>query len=235
MLSDVAWRKMPTDLLTNENMTYIESQMPKGFEYAPFMFYQAALKKADNDGIFDIEDGVIFARLMRVPSPAIVFKIVNLMGHRRMIYRESTSTLCYLADWEYTGGKSRTLSERRAIVQQKIREMESMPKAAELRAKQEEELPPFEPFAGQSADDDKNAKNVVKNTMDDKNAVNCRNVEREKDREIEREIHTQRDRESVREEERIGASAEIPNVSATAPMKEKKPLAKDKKTNKKQM
>lgn len=45
MLSDVTWRKMPTDMLTNETMTYIESQMPAGFEYAPFMFYQAALKK----------------------------------------------------------------------------------------------------------------------------------------------------------------------------------------------
>ena len=62
MLNDVAWRKMPTDILTNETMTYIESQMPAGFEYAPFMFYQAALKKCDDDGIFDIGDGIIFSR-----------------------------------------------------------------------------------------------------------------------------------------------------------------------------
>lgn len=238
MLSDVTWRKMPTDILTNENMTYIESHMPKGLEYAPFMFYQAALKKADNDGIFDIEDGVIFARLMRVPSPAIVFQIVNLMGQRRMLYRESTSSLCYLADWEYTTGKGRTLAERRMIVQQKIKEMAMMPKAAELKARQNAEIPPFEPFESpenvqKPLYDDKNAENVAKNTFDDKTPAECRDIEREKER--ERERHTQRDRESMREEERkkdASASAEFPIDSAPAPAKRKEPLGKEKKQKK---
>ena len=80
MLDGVVWRKMPTDLLTNETMTYIESQMPKGYEYAPFMFYLAALKRADKYGSFDIGDGVIFARMMRVSDRRIVFDVALLMA-----------------------------------------------------------------------------------------------------------------------------------------------------------
>ena len=78
MLRDVYWRQYPIDLLNDEKMGYIESQMPAGYEYAPYMFYITALKLADDDGIFALDDGVIFARLMRVKDIELVYAVANV-------------------------------------------------------------------------------------------------------------------------------------------------------------
>ena len=100
MLRDVYWRQYPIDLLNDEKMGYIESQMPAGYEYAPYMYYITALKLADDDGIFDLDDGIIFARLMRVDNIQIVFDITNLMRQYKIIYRLSDdSNLCGIVDW----------------------------------------------------------------------------------------------------------------------------------------
>lgn len=121
MLRDVYWRQYPIDLLSDDKMTYIESFMPDEYKFAPYMFYITALKLADNDGIFDLEDGIIFARLMRVKSRALVFQIANLMRQNKILYRLSDdTTLMQLADWTYTDKKSRTAEERRRIVAEKI-------------------------------------------------------------------------------------------------------------------
>lgn len=114
MLRDVYWRQYPIDLLNDEKMGYIESQMPAGYEYAPYMFYITALKLADDNGIFDLEDGVIFARLMRVKNIQHVFAIANLMRKYKIIYRLSDdSQLCGIVDWTYSDKKKRTLAERK--------------------------------------------------------------------------------------------------------------------------
>lgn len=114
MLRDVYWRQYPIDLLNDEKMGYIESQMPAGYEYAPYMFYITALKLADDDGIFDLDDGVIFARLMRVKNTKLVFDVTNLMRKYKIIYRLSDETsLCGIVDWTYSDKKKRTLAERK--------------------------------------------------------------------------------------------------------------------------
>ena len=121
MLRNVYWRQYPVDLLSDDKMTYIESIMPEEYKYAPYMFYITALKLADNDGIFDLEDGIIFARLMRVKSRALVFQIANLMRQHKILYRLSDdTTLMQLADWTYDDKKVRTAEERRRIVAEKI-------------------------------------------------------------------------------------------------------------------
>ncbi len=116
MLRDVYWRQYPIDLLNDEKMGYIESMMPAGYEYAPYMFYITALKLADDDGIFDLEDGIIFARLMRVKDIQIVFDIANLMRKYKIMYRLSDDEniqLCGIVDWSYSDKKKRTLAERK--------------------------------------------------------------------------------------------------------------------------
>ena len=63
MLRDVYWRQYPIDLLTDEKMMAIECKMPAGLEYAPYMFYITALKLANNDGVFNLDDAEIIAVL----------------------------------------------------------------------------------------------------------------------------------------------------------------------------
>ena len=121
MLRDVYWRQYPIDLLSDDKMTYIESFMPEEYKFAPYMFYITALKLADDNGIFDLEDGIIFARLMRVKSRALVFQIANLMRQHKILYRLSDdTTLMQIADWTYSDKKIRTAEERRRIVAEKI-------------------------------------------------------------------------------------------------------------------
>lgn len=121
MLRDVYWRQYPIDLLNDDKMVYIESLMKDEYKYAPFMFYIAALKLADDNGIFDLGDGIIFARLMRVKSRAIVFQIANYMRQQQILYRLSDdTTLMQIADWTYSDKKVRTAEERRRIVAEKI-------------------------------------------------------------------------------------------------------------------
>lgn len=245
MLNDVKWRKMPIDILTNETMTYIESKMPEGYAFAPFMFYQAAMKKADDDGIFDIGDGIIFARLMRVDNTSIVFKIANLMAKMKVIYHVSPeSNYCMLADWEYSrNSQPRTLQQRRQIVQNKIIEAEKHKALEEQCSDFSEEISSDSfsvPF------DDKIEENVVKNSHDDKikeNVVMKNSTEREKEREIRKiDTHTQeRERETEGAEETETERQTEAKTSAglsrsPAPVSaEKKALAqKNKKTAEKQ-
>lgn len=126
MLKDIYWRKYPLDLLNDENMLYIESLMPKQYKYAPYMFYITALKIADDDGVFNLDDGIIFARLMRIDNVSLVFTIANLMRKRNIIYRLfDDAAYCGLVDWEYPKQKARTLDERRRVVEAKLRQEEA--------------------------------------------------------------------------------------------------------------
>lgn len=126
MLKDIYWRKYPLDLLNDENMLYIESLMPEQYKYAPYMFYITALKIADDDGVFNLDDGIIFARLMRIDNVSLVFTIANLMRKRNIIYRLfDDAAYCGLVDWEYPKQKARTLDERRKVVEAKLRAEEA--------------------------------------------------------------------------------------------------------------
>lgn len=117
MLRDVYWRQYPVDLLTDEKMACVEDAMPDNYKHAPYMFYITALKLCDDNGIFDLDDGAVFARLMRLKDVKIVFDIANLMRKYKIIYRLSDEMmLCGLIDWTYSDKKPRTQEERRRAV-----------------------------------------------------------------------------------------------------------------------
>lgn len=137
--SEQLWRKLPTSLIRDEDMDLIADQLPEDLKAAPYMFYLTALCKADNDGIFDLEDGVIFARLMRLGSPAIVFQIANLMMKRKIILRAGNTTRCMLCNWDYSPNAKeapRTMDQRRAIVARKIEEEQRQLKTFEFKVQE---------------------------------------------------------------------------------------------------
>ncbi|MBO7714430.1 MAG: hypothetical protein J6S85_12715 [Methanobrevibacter sp.] len=218
MLNDVTWRKLPIDLLTNENFTYAESFLKEEEKYAPYMFYITALRKVDNDGIFDLEDGVIFARLMRVQNPQLVFDVANLLLKRHVIARVDDSNKCLIVDWEYPAKEPpRSLAQRRDIVREKIeREKKLFANNKEFGAENNKDF-----FC---AENDKNQDNVVKNIYDDKNQKNVvikEQTEREKERldteenlkDREKETHTEQKEQKARDIE-IGSSS----ATLTAPL-----------------
>lgn len=193
MLRDVYWRQYPVDLLSDDKMACVEAELPEDLKYAPYMFYCAALKLCDDNGVFDLDDGVIMARLMRVDDPAIVFYIANLMRKRKIIYRLfDDAMLCGLVDWTYSDKKPRTIDERRKAVAEAIKQKQSNASSSRdfMTAPQKQQAAPFTaPKAAAAApvqeaetapaqsdflctENDKKAENVVISEMDDKNAKN---------------------------------------------------------------
>lgn len=182
---NITWRKTPIDLLVDENFSYISSQMKPGEETAPYMFYLTCLRKADEDGAFDLEDGLMFSRLMRVGDKTTVFKIANLMMQRQIITRVGTSSKCMLVEWEYVRDKqNRTMDQRRAIVARKIEQEKKLqmqefdPDKTELSF--DDDAPVFS-----CPENDKIQNNVANEVFDDKNQKNV--VKKNAPREIERE------------------------------------------------
>lgn len=195
MLRDVYWRQYPIDLLSDDKMACVEAMLPDEQKHIPYMIYIAALKLCDDNGVFDIDDGVVLARLTRVKDVQIIFNVVNLMRQRKILYRLfDQSTLCGLVDWTYADKKPRTIDERRKLVAEKIQKEQARagvdkdftlpgtqaapmqqqytaPAASTAAPVQEAETAPA-PQDFLCAKNDKNAKNVVISGMDDKNAKN---------------------------------------------------------------
>lgn len=250
MINEALWRKTPTNLLTDETMQFIERQLPAEYAYAPYMFYQACLKKADADGIFDIDDGVIFASLMRVPSVQLVFRIAELMVRRKVIFQIKPGVnKCMLADWDYNKNDvKRTMEERRAIAQRQIEEAgrRNSVSSFSYNAPEDTEDAPKSSFScsyddknGKNVDkssfDDKKSENVDKTAFDDKNAKSVVSLDREKDREIDtqdktrkKETHTHNKETETERQTDAGTSAGQNESPAAVPAKKKKALAEDK-------
>lgn len=250
MLNTAAWKKLPTDLLTDEDFFNVEKQLPPEYAFAPYMFYITALRKADDDGMFDLDDGVIFAQLMRVDKPSIVFKIANMLRKRRIIYRvREDSFICGFCNWEYNAKDlPRTMEQRRQIVLKMI-ESKQQAVTADFEVKdfemtEEKEqavtadfptgsMRPDETTACEQTEErqneapkssgsnaqemaqrddffcpenDKIAKNVAKNILDDKNQKNVVNGEEtERKKEIldksKKETHTQEEKDKTEKEQ----------------------------------
>ena len=234
MLTEGAWRKLPKDLLVDEDFDYIESLLPRQYAYAPYMFYLAALRKADDNGIFDVEDFVIFSRLMRVDDIEIVKTIVNGMISRHIIWHETReSSICGFISWETSdvdAKKARPLSDRRKIVQEKIKEQEKNSekfvefateptsaaqnaqngqRAAEKRNDAPQAMPPD---GAETADFDGNF-SCPKNDKNAKNVVEKIETERKKEKQDEKEkTHTLEQRKE-RESEKEAVTGSGPLVS----------------------
>ena len=192
MLRDVYWRQYPIDLLSDDKMACVEAMLPDDQKHIPYMIYIAALKLCDDNGVFDIDDGVVLARLTRVKDVRTIINIVNLMRQRKILFRLfDNSTLCGLVDWTYSDKKPRTIEDRRRLVTERIQKEQARagvdndftlpgeqtaPKlaasiAAPAAAAPEVQTAPAAPDS-LCAENDKSAKNVVISEMDDKNAKN---------------------------------------------------------------
>ena len=82
-LNELAWRKFPRDTMKNEELDYVSFLLGKELAAAPFLFFTTAYCKADDDGVIDVGDGVIFARLMRLGTPQDVIKVANMLEERK--------------------------------------------------------------------------------------------------------------------------------------------------------
>lgn len=114
------WAKIPTDLLENKLMLQAEKHLPKELNYAPVLFYLAGATKADDDGIFDIDDGTEFSDLAKVNSPENIQKVASVMVQARIFAHVPNSSFYIFTEWEYaTRQTSRTLSFRFQLAQKK--------------------------------------------------------------------------------------------------------------------
>lgn len=125
-MNDLAWRKFPVNTIRNEELDYISYLLPKELAAAPYMFYMTAICKCDDDGVFDIEDGMIFSRLMRMGSPVDVIDIARMLTERRILTQVTASkpSIYMITDWDAPDRrgvvKTKTAEERRAIIAAKI-------------------------------------------------------------------------------------------------------------------
>lgn len=237
-MNDLAWRKFPVNTIRNEDLDYIAFLLPESMKSAPFMFYMTAICKCDDDGVFDIEDGTIFSRLMRIGSPVDVFNIAKFMTQRRILTQVlPNSTIFMITDWdppERRGViKTKSAEERRFIIAQKIE--------AEKKARlQNAPAPsPVDPFSSASTiypkaeeviifpdpvpapvtvDFDQMRQMRDQNDtffchLNDKNAQNVETRERERERQIQRDTETE-DRNKEIEKKETHTEAE----SACGPM-----------------
>lgn len=196
MLRDVYWRQYPVDLLSDDKMACVEAMLPDDQKHIPYMIYIAALKLCDDNGVFDLDDGVVLSRLTRVKDVSIIFKVINLMRQRKVLYRVfDNAMLCGLVDWTYADKKPRTIEERRKLVAERIQKEQSRagvdkdfslpgqrtapeamqapaPKAEPRPAPRQEAETEPQPAAFLCPENDKIAENVVNSGMDDKNAKN---------------------------------------------------------------
>lgn len=204
------WRKMPRNIVTDPVFEYISSKLPTQYQAAPYMFYTTALSLADDDGIFDLEDGIIFSRLMHMGDEKLVFTVANLMLNRRIITRAGNTTKCMFVNWEYSikDKTPRTLDQRRQVAQRQMSEEKNMqvsnfdPNAPECTP--DEIVVDFSTTPSPDQDflcteNDKIKNNVVNPLYDDKNIKNVvKNPDTEKRREdIEREDKTHTEKKEL--------------------------------------
>lgn len=192
MINELAWRKFPRDTMRNEDLDYVSYLLGKDKAALPFLFYTTAFCKCDDDGVFDIEDGVIFSRLMRLGNPEDVITVAELLCDRKIITRIiDGENVFMITDWEAPqrpgsyGKKSMTAEERRRAIAAKISSEQSQRKTNMTNFDQKKSIPIVSYEQIKAPDNffcpefDKNAKNVE--------------TQRERDREIrDIETHTQR-------------------------------------------
>lgn len=206
-MNDLAWRKFPVNTIRNEELDYISYLLPKSLSAAPYMFYMTAICKCDDDGVFDIEDGVIFSRLMRMGSPGDVMEIAKMLTERRILTQVTASkpSIYMITDWDAPDRrgvvKTKTAEERRAIIAAKIEaeqnaRLQRQPQPA-YRPQPEIQIPneiwtqPASP-AFFCSDFDKNAQIVEKTERERENKESIRDTHTEntEDMREEREADT---------------------------------------------
>lgn len=222
---EMTWRKLPRNIITDPTMDYIASRLPAEYAAAPYMFYMVATSLADDDGIFDLEDGIIFSRLMHVQDPSIVAKTANLMLERKVIVRAGHTTKCMITEWGYSNKSGgRTLEQRRQVVQRKMEQerqaqSEQFTKLDQAAAAAETVIPVSfntKPLADDflCANDDKIAENVVKKNETEKIREDQTRLD------LDQNTHREEDKTREIEKQQLQAPAIQPSAAAEEEIQE---------------
>lgn len=193
MLNDMAWRKIPRDLMTNPRIRSIAMRIDPRLRQAVFAFYPACLMQATDDGILDISDTEVFADLLLLENEMDIVELRDLFIKRGFFEPiNEEKSLLYILDWDnpntahvYNNKRvPETAEERRARVLDAINK-----KPKKGRKSAAPEAKPQDPLF---FDDlrDKNAKSVATNREIREEIRDIETVETE-EIEAEREIeHT---------------------------------------------
>ena len=125
MADELAWRKFPRSTASSPELDYISFCMEPQYVTAPYMFFMVMYCRADDEGVFDLEDGVIFARQMKCNSLQVVYKVAEMLEQRRVITRVNPQYHVYMiTDWdppERRGVRpTKTMEQRRAEMDARI-------------------------------------------------------------------------------------------------------------------
>lgn len=125
MADELAWRKFPRNAARDENLDYIAYLLGDKAPQA-LLFFTIMYCICDDEGVFDLEDGIIFSRMMKTGTPEDVLHVASLMEQRRVITRVIDNVFMIRA-WDAPqrtnnfGRAAKTMEERRAAVAEKIR------------------------------------------------------------------------------------------------------------------
>lgn len=211
MLNDLAWRKVPRNIIRDENIEYISFLLPEHLKAAPMLLYFIMYCKADDEGVVDLEDGAIYSRLMmNIATPTEVIEIASLMVRRKLLIPVLDGHNVFIIDdWDIPvrpGVRAaRTMEERRKNVAQKILQ------AQENRAKDVQNQVDWDAIR-QRVDflrplNDKNVKNVDTQREEREIRENLESIENRETIEIETE------REKTHTEGNSGAFLAAPFVA----------------------
>lgn len=76
MLNDYAWRKTPTDILTNPRIRSIALRKAPELRQAVFAFYMACYMEASEDGVVDVSDTEVYADLLMLEDENVIADFV---------------------------------------------------------------------------------------------------------------------------------------------------------------
>ena len=127
-VEDLPWRKFPRDAISNVKIRFIQKQLGPHLRHGALLFFTTAYCLADDYGVIDIEDGLVFADAMDIDNPDDVFVIANLFASRG-IMDKITERIFMFVEWD-TPNRDRTIrapltaEQRRAAVEAQLRQKE---------------------------------------------------------------------------------------------------------------
>ncbi len=127
-VEDLPWRKFPRDAISNVKIRFIQKQLAPHLRHGALLFFTTAYCLADDYGVIDIEDGLVFADAMDIDNPDDVFVIANLFASRG-IMDKITERIFMFVEWD-TPNRDRTIrapltaEQRRAAVEAQLRQKE---------------------------------------------------------------------------------------------------------------
>jgi len=166
------WRKFPRNCIRDEKLDYIAYKLGPEKGCLALLFYTVAYCSADDDGVFDIDDGIIFSRQMHFGSPEDVQTVADLMEERKLITRLCPKSTKYILDWwipvdQTVVRRAPSAEERRCEVLSKLRSELEVKSAADSMARQKRSRPATTEPPFFSPENDKKQESVVQKNLND--------------------------------------------------------------------